>query len=211
MEAIVVSDVSQGPGWWLASDGKWYSPDQAPGYLPPAAPTGTLAGSDEADPTGIPRSGPGLPPTAPVYGTSAGTVGYGPPPMPSGYGPPSGPPGYSPPPGTPYAYPQGGQPYGYAPVSKTNGLAIASFVCSFFFWLYGVGAILAIVFGFIARSQIKRTGDTQQGKGLALAGIIIGIAGIVLGVLLIILLVAVGHTCNNSVNSVNCTFNTSGN
>ena len=25
-----MSDVSQGPGWWLASDGKWYPPQQAP-------------------------------------------------------------------------------------------------------------------------------------------------------------------------------------
>jgi hypothetical protein len=24
-----MSDVSQGPGWWQASDGKWYSPEQA--------------------------------------------------------------------------------------------------------------------------------------------------------------------------------------
>jgi uncharacterized membrane protein len=40
-----VSDESQGPGWWLASDGKWYPPEQAPGYQPPgaapAASTGT--------------------------------------------------------------------------------------------------------------------------------------------------------------------------
>jgi hypothetical protein len=27
-----VSDTSQGPGWWQASDGKWYPPEQAPGY-----------------------------------------------------------------------------------------------------------------------------------------------------------------------------------
>ncbi len=26
-----MSDESQGPGWWLASDGKWYPPEQAPG------------------------------------------------------------------------------------------------------------------------------------------------------------------------------------
>jgi len=26
-----VSDSSQGPGWWQASDGKWYPPEQAPG------------------------------------------------------------------------------------------------------------------------------------------------------------------------------------
>ena len=26
-----MSDASQGPGWWQASDGKWYPPEQAPG------------------------------------------------------------------------------------------------------------------------------------------------------------------------------------
>src|ERR1035441_1060576 len=51
-----------------------------------------------------------------------------------------------------------------------------------FFWVYGVGAILAIVFGFIARSQIKQSNGTQQGGGMALAGIIIGFAGIVIGI-----------------------------
>ena len=30
-----MSDQSQGPGWWLASDGKWYPPDQAPAVPPP--------------------------------------------------------------------------------------------------------------------------------------------------------------------------------
>ena len=36
-----MSDVPQGPGWWQASDGKWYSPQQAPGYAPPGyAPPG---------------------------------------------------------------------------------------------------------------------------------------------------------------------------
>ena len=36
-----MSDVSNGPGWWQASDGKWYPPEQQPGYQasspPPAA------------------------------------------------------------------------------------------------------------------------------------------------------------------------------
>lgn len=32
-----MSDFSQGPGWWQASDGKWYAPEQAPGGQPPAA------------------------------------------------------------------------------------------------------------------------------------------------------------------------------
>lgn len=32
-----MSDFSQGPGWWQASDGKWYPPEQAPGTPQPAA------------------------------------------------------------------------------------------------------------------------------------------------------------------------------
>jgi uncharacterized RDD family membrane protein YckC len=43
-----MSDVSQGPGWWQASDGKWYSPEQRPaGQAPAATPT-------EAHPSGTP-------------------------------------------------------------------------------------------------------------------------------------------------------------
>ncbi|MGZ4704138.1 MAG: DUF4190 domain-containing protein [Acidimicrobiales bacterium] len=30
-----MSDFSQGPGWWQASDGKWYPPEQHPGQAPP--------------------------------------------------------------------------------------------------------------------------------------------------------------------------------
>lgn len=43
-----MSDVSQGPGWWLASDGKWYPPDQAPPPPPPPSPSaGRRVVSDE--------------------------------------------------------------------------------------------------------------------------------------------------------------------
>ena len=27
-----MSDQSQGPGWWQASDGKWYAPEQHPDF-----------------------------------------------------------------------------------------------------------------------------------------------------------------------------------
>jgi hypothetical protein len=33
-----MSDTSMGPGWWMASDGRWYSPEQAPGAVPPPPP-----------------------------------------------------------------------------------------------------------------------------------------------------------------------------
>jgi hypothetical protein len=39
-----LSDISQGPGWWVASDGKWYAPEQhtaapPPTTVEPVAPT----------------------------------------------------------------------------------------------------------------------------------------------------------------------------
>lgn len=41
-----MSDISQGPGWWQASDGKWYPPEQAPASPPPGqAPGGVPASS----------------------------------------------------------------------------------------------------------------------------------------------------------------------
>jgi hypothetical protein len=76
---------------------------------------------------------------------------------------------------------------------------VASFVCSFLFWLYGIGAVLAVVFGFIARSQIKKSGGAQKGSGLALAGIIIGFASLVLTIVLVVVVVAlVHHHCHTS-------------
>jgi uncharacterized RDD family membrane protein YckC len=33
-----MSDVSGGPGWWMASDQKWYPPETHPDYLPPPPP-----------------------------------------------------------------------------------------------------------------------------------------------------------------------------
>ena len=60
-------------------------------------------------------------------------------------------------------YPQGGA---YAPAPATNTMAILALIFGI------ILAPLGVVFGFIARSQIKRTGES--GDGLALAGIIIG-------------------------------------
>jgi hypothetical protein len=62
----------------------------------------------------------------------------------------------------------------------TNGLAIASLVCSVIGLCCGVGSIIGIVLGFIARSQIRTSG--QAGDGLALAGIIVGFITLVLSI-----------------------------
>ena len=57
-------------------------------------------------------------------------------------------------------------------------------------WLCGVGSVLAVVFGFIARGQIQQSQGRQSGEGLATAGIILGLLGI-LGIVGLIILGAI--------------------
>jgi hypothetical protein len=71
------------------------------------------------------------------------------------------------------------------PVTRTNGFAIASLACGLAQFVFGpLPTIPAIVFGHMARGQIRRTGE--QGAGLALAGLILGWAAVVLGILLVV-------------------------
>jgi len=78
--------------------------------------------------------------------------------------------------GRPYGY---GQPYGYPAPAPTNALAIVALVLA----LMGI-SIGGVVAGHLSLSQIKRT--SEQGRGMALAGLIVGYvgcAGWVLGVI----------------------------
>jgi hypothetical protein len=94
----------------------------------------------------------------------------------------------------PYGIPYGrAGPYGYpAPYAQPgsagqNGLAIASLVCSCVgIFLLAVPSVLGVIFGFVARSQIRRSGGAQSGDGVALAGIIVGFAVIAVVVVLAI-------------------------
>ena len=64
-------------------------------------------------------------------------------------------------------------------VAKTNELALVSLICGLAPFIVGpLPAIPAIVFGHLARHQIKRTGE--QGAGLALVGLILGWATVIL-------------------------------
>jgi type II secretory pathway pseudopilin PulG len=130
-----MSDTSEGPGWWQASDGKWYRPEQHPNYLPPPPPQ--------------------------VTGIAVAP------------------------------YPGAAHPYPYEGARRTNGLAVASLVLSIV-WLGGVGSLLAIIFGFQARRQIRESAGKQGGDGLAIAGLVIGIIGLLLSVLAWGLILAVG-------------------
>jgi hypothetical protein len=85
-----------------------------------------------------------------------------------------------------------GAPLTAAPAGQTNSLAIISLVAgigSFFAHIIpGLGgftvAVVAIITGYMARNQIKQTGE--QGMGLATAGMIIGIVHIALIVVVVI-------------------------
>jgi hypothetical protein len=73
--------------------------------------------------------------------------------------------------------------------SKTNGLAIAALVLGIV-WIYWIGSILALVFGYVAKSQIDQSGGRETGMGMAIAGIVLGWIGIgtlLLGILLLTL------------------------
>jgi uncharacterized protein DUF4190 len=120
-----MSDVSQGAGWWQASDRKWY---------PPVAnsPYGAASPYSAAPPGSLP---------------------------PQSYHP-----GYQ----MPY------QPYA-TPARATNAMAIASMVLGIL-WLYWIGSILALIFGYMALGQIKER--NEAGRGMAIAGIVLGWVGI---------------------------------
>jgi hypothetical protein len=104
-----------------------------------------------------------------------------------------------PPPSYPPAYGPGGG-YPQAP-SGTNGLAIAALICSLIgLCCGGVLSIVGIILGFVAKSQIRRTG--QGGSGMATAAIVIGFVIIVLWVIYVIVAAATGNL-NFSYNSYN--------
>lgn len=71
------------------------------------------------------------------------------------------------------------------PVPGTNGLAIASLVLGAL-WLFWIGSLLAVVFGHIALHQIRRSHGWQQGRGLAIAGVVLGWVGIAVLALIIV-------------------------
>jgi hypothetical protein len=74
-----MSDGTQGEGWWQASDGKWYPPEQHPEYQ--AGATQPIPATPPTAP--IPAPPPGPPPGAPLaapLGAPAGPPPGGPPP-----------------------------------------------------------------------------------------------------------------------------------
>ncbi len=88
------------------------------------------------------------------------------------------------------------QPVPYRPgnhpavLPRTNQMAVASLVCGIcqiFFWF--IAGVPAIVFGHVARRQIRQTGEA--GSGMATAGLIMGYIGVLAPIIALIAAVAI--------------------
>ncbi|WP_378144161.1 DUF4190 domain-containing protein [Cnuibacter sp. UC19_7] len=170
-------------------------PSAAVPPLPPAPPAGAA----------VPPAPPAPPvPPAPPAGAAAPAQPYAPPAPPL-----SAPQPYGQQPPAPQAYPQ--QPYGqqpqygqpqrygspYSPYPQLppyEPLAIASIsvaggaaILGFFLTFLAVGAVVGAILGLVALSRIKRTGN--RGRGLAIAGTIVGFVVTGFGLLMLILVV----------------------
>jgi Domain of unknown function (DUF4190) len=143
-------------------------------------------GRNESPPSGAHEAPPIEQMPQPAYGTPPPSQDYPqqghPPPGYQPYPPPQPDygqqyyPGSYPPPGYP-------QHAGYGPPApaKTNRMAVASLSVSIVGLLCGIGSIIGIVLGFIARSQIRQT--PQPGYGLAIAGIVVGISSLIISLI----------------------------
>ena len=89
------------------------------------------------------------------------------------------------------AYGQAAPGYGQPTGAKTNVIAIVSLVASIsgFVILPFIGPIVGVICGHISLGQIKKTGE--QGRGMALAGLILGYVGIALAIIGTIIFFAV--------------------
>jgi hypothetical protein len=139
-----------------------YPPDPPPGY-PPDYSAGYPPYPPYQQPPGY--GGPAYPPMPAPYGVPPG-----------GYGPPSYPGGF---------YPGPDYLGGYGAIHRgMNTMAIVSLISSLVGIACCIGSIVGIVLGTMALNEIKRT--REDGYGLAVAGIVIGIATLVVYLVLVI-------------------------
>lgn len=146
-------------------------PTPPQGYRPPAYPGAPVPPQQPAYPTAAsvpqPTTAPGYPGAAPQQ-------------------PSSGYPGAVPP--AP-AYPAAGyaQPYGqpYPTPQRSNGLAVASLICGIagLVIIPFLASVVAVITGHLGLNQTKRD-STLGGRGMAIAGLVLGYIGIAFSILL---------------------------
>jgi len=149
---------------------------------------------------------PYTPPPAAAPAPSYQPPAYQPPTYPAAppaYGATSGAP-MQPAPGAPPVY-GAAAPYYGAPAPKTNVLAIISMIAAIlgFVWILPfIGSLGGAIMGHISLNQIKRTGE--GGRGMALAGVIVGWIGVaiaVIGIAFFLFFVILGATAGTRYSS----------
>lgn len=70
-------------------------------------------------------------------------------------------------------------PPGRAPIGpeENSGKAIASLICGLFMWLFPA-AVAAIILGHVSLSEIAHSAGRLKGRGMAIAGLVLGYAGV---------------------------------
>jgi hypothetical protein len=81
--------------------------------------------------------------------------------------------------------------FGLAP--ETSGWAIFSFVCGVLFIILPL-SIVAVIFGHLSLSEIRRSAGRLKGKGLAITGLVLGYVGVATIVGLIIVGIVAQHS-----------------
>ena len=152
---------------------------------------------------------PGSQPPPP--GPYAQGPGWQAPPPPGPYG--QGPGWQAPPPSDPYTQGAGWQPpppagpylqanAGWPQMAgrRTNSLAIAALCCGIGQVVGGpIAGIAAIVLGAMSLRQIETSGE--DGRGMAITGLVLGIVGLIVAVFLLIFIVALFHGVATNFNS----------
>jgi hypothetical protein len=74
---------------------------------------------------------------------------------------------------------------------ETSGKAIVSLVCGLFFFAFPL-SVLAIIFGHLSLSEIRKSAGRLKGEGVAIAGLVLGYLGVAgIPVILIIAAIAI--------------------
>jgi len=76
------------------------------------------------------------------------------------------------------------------PGGETSGKAIGSLVCGILFF-FPPSAVLAVIMGHLSLSEIRRSAGRLGGKGMAIAGLVLGYAGLAWVPILIIAAIAI--------------------
>jgi len=100
------------------------------------------------------------------------------------------------------------QSYPVPPVRRNDGLCVAALILGILAWLVPIVGILlaipAIIFASIGIKRVNRNPNYLTGKGMAVAGLVLGITGIGIAILLVSIFVPVFSAAKSSAQEKTC-------